>query len=148
MATVRRLMNAKKDETNYYVNCTDTIFQALQVMAQANIGAVLVKDGEHFVGIFTERDYARKGEAQGRTAKETLVKELMTEKMITVVPETTVEQCMAIMLKYRIRHLPVVEHEKLVGLVSMRDVVESVVSNKETLIKDLESYIMGTGFTG
>ncbi len=148
MATVRRLMESKHNEINYYVNVTDTIFQALEVMAQANIGAVLVKDGEHFVGIFTERDYARKGEVQGRCAKDTLVKELMTEKLVTVHLDTSVDQCMAMMLKYRIRHLPVVENDKLVGLISIRDVVEVVVSNKESLIKDLENYIMGNGFIG
>jgi CBS domain-containing protein len=148
MATVRRLMEAKSDEHNYYVNGTDTVYQALELMSKANIGAVLVKDGERFVGIFTERDYARKGELLGRSAKETFVKDLMTEKMVTIHLDTSVDQCMAMMLKYRIRHLPVVENEHLVGLVSMRDVVEAVVSNKETLIKDLENYIMGNGFIG
>jgi CBS domain-containing protein len=147
MATVRKLMQAKQlEDDTYAVAATDSVLHALKAMAQANISAVLVRDGEHFVGIFTERDYARKGEIVGRNAKETRVKEVMTEKMVTVGPGDSVDTCMGLMLKYRVRHLPVVENDQIIGLVSMRDVVEEALVNKETIIAGLESYLLGTSF--
>ncbi len=146
MPTVRNLMEHKHSETNYSVNENDTVFDALELMAKANIGAVLVSGHEHIVGIFTERDYARKGELQGRDAKKTTVKEVMTSQMVTIHSDQSLDQAMALMLKYNIRHLPVVDNDKLVGLVSIRDVVEEVLSNKESNIKQLENYIMGSGF--
>jgi len=146
MATVKTLMNTKKDETNYTVDCNDKVSKALEVMANANIGAVLVTEGGKITGIFTERDYIRKGELLGRSAKTTLVKELMTEKMITVTTDTSMDQCMALMKDYNIRHLPVVENDKLIGLVSMRDVVAVIMADRESTIKGLENYILGSGF--
>lgn len=97
-------------------------------------------------GIFTERDYLHKGELEGRAAKNTSIKDVMVTQMISVTNDTTVEQCMALMKQYRIRHLPVVEKEHLVGLVSMRDVMMAVLDNKESEIRGLENYIMGSGF--
>lgn len=146
MATVRTLMNTKKDETNYTVDGNDNVLKALEVMANANIGAVLVTEGGKITGIFTERDYIRKGELLGRSAKTTLVKELMTEKMVTVTTDTSMDQCMALMKEYRIRHLPVVENDKLIGVVSMRDVVAVIMADRESTIKGLENYILGSGF--
>ncbi|GAB4504880.1 MAG: CBS domain-containing protein [Anaerolineales bacterium] len=146
MATVRTLMNIKKDDTNYTVDCNDKVIKALEVMASANIGAVLVAEGGKITGIFTERDYTRKGELMGRSAKTTAVKELMTEQMITVTTDTSLDQCMALMKQYNIRHLPVVENDKLVGLVSMRDVVAVLIADRESTIKGLENYILGSGF--
>ena len=146
MATVKKLLEIKKDETNYSVDCTDNVLKALEVMAEANISAVLVTEKEKIVGIFTERDYTRKGELTGHNAAKTPVQEMMTKEMITVTNETSVDQCMGLMMKHRIRHLPVVEDNQLIGLVSMRDVVSTVISDRESTIKGLENYILGSGF--
>lgn len=146
MATVKTLLSTKKDETNYSVDCTDNVLKALEVMAKANISAVLVTEGGNIVGIFTERDYTRKGELDGHSAVKTPVQQLMTKEMITISTETSVDQCMGLMMKHRIRHLPVVEDNQLVGMVSMRDVVETILSDRESTIKGLENYILGSGF--
>lgn len=146
MATVKTLMNTKKDATNYTVDCNDTVLKALEVMTNANIGAVLVTEGGKITGIFTERDYVRKGELLGRSAKTTKVKELMTEKMVTVTTDTSMDSCMALMKQYSIRHLPVVENDKLIGIVSMRDVVAVLMAERDSTIKGLENYILGSGF--
>lgn len=146
MTTVRKLLDAKKFSTNFSVASTDTVLQALKVMTDEHIGAVLVTEGGKIVGIYTERDYVYKGEIEGRLAKDTRIKDVMISKMITVTKETTVEQCMGLMRQYNIRHLPVVESDQLVGLISMRDVMFAAVENKENEIRGLESYIMGSGF--
>ncbi|HLA87171.1 MAG TPA: CBS domain-containing protein [Anaerolineales bacterium] len=146
MTTVRKLLEEKELEKNFSVASTDTVLQALKVMAEAHIGAILVTEGGKIVGIYTERDYLYKGEIEGRTAKDTRIKDVMVSKMITVTKDTTVEQCMGLMKQYNIRHLPVVEDEHLVGLVSMRDVMFAALKNKESEIRGLENYIMGSGF--
>jgi CBS domain-containing protein len=146
MTTVRNLLEAKPSETNYSVASTDTVLQAIKIMADARIGAVLVTEGGKIVGIYTERDYLRKGESEGRAAKDTKIRDVMVSKMVTVTKDTTVDQCMALMRQYNIRHLPVVENDQLVGLVSMRDVMSAVLDEKEFEIRGLENYIMGSGF--
>ena len=146
MTTVRKLLEEKELEKNFSVASTDTVLQALKVMAEAHIGAILVTEGGKIVGIYTEGDYLYKGEIEGRLAKDTLVKDVMVSKMMTVTKDTTVEQCMGLMKQYNIRHLPVVEDEHLVGLVSMRDVMFAALKNKESEIRGLENYIMGSGF--
>jgi CBS domain-containing protein len=148
MTTVRKLLEAKGKADNYSVSATDTVLQALRVMASENIGAVLVTDGKKIVGIFTERDYLQKGELEGRTANSTLVRDVMTSGMYTVTMDTSVDQCMALMEMHHIRHLPVVENEQLAGLVSIRDVMTAALENKESEIKGLENYITGSGFAG
>jgi CBS domain-containing protein len=146
MITVKMLMDAKKDAAMYEVSPTDTVYHALEVMAKANIGAVLVCDNNQIVGIFTERDYARKIILMGRTSLETHIEEIMTKDMVTVNPEASLEECMAMMTKYRIRHLPVMERGRLVGMISMRDVVDTLITSKDNLIADLENYITGKGY--
>ncbi len=146
MTTVRKLLETKGTETNYSVASTDTVLQAIKVMTEAHIGAVLVTEGGRIVGIYTERDYLYKGEIDGHSAKDTVIKDVMISKMVTVTKETTVEQCIGLMRQYNIRHLPVVENEHLVGLVSMRDVMFAAIENKESEIRGLENYIMGSGF--
>lgn len=146
MTTVRKLLESKETETNYSVASTDTVLQAIKVMTDAHIGAVLVTEGEKIVGIYTERDYLYKGELEGRSARDTKIKDVMISKMVTVTMETTTEQCIALMRQYNFRHLPVVENEHLVGLVSMRDVMFAVIANKESEIRGLENYIIGSGF--
>lgn len=146
MTTVRKLLEAKPDSENYSVESTATVLEALKVMADANIGAVLVTEGGRIVGIYTERDYLRKGELEGRSAKETLIKDVMVSKMLTVRRDTSVDQCIALMKQYHVRHLPVVENDQLIGLVSMRDVMLAAIENRESEIRGLENYIMGSGF--
>jgi CBS domain-containing protein len=143
MYTVRHLMQAKSDQQAYAVPATETVYYALEVMADKNIGAVLVREKDEIVGIFTERDYVRKVVLQGRSSRDTPIKELMTTEMITVGPSFSLEACMELMQEHYIRHLPVMEEGRLVGMVSMRDVVSAILAHKENRIEFLESYIMG-----
>lgn len=148
MTTVRRLLETKEGASNFAVSTTDMVLEALKVMNDARVGAVLVTENHKIVGIFTERDYLQKGEMAGRVAKSTMVKDVMTHEMYTVNMETSVEQCMALMDEHHFRHLPVVENDHLVGIVSIRDVLNALLKNKEIEIKGLENYIMGSGFAG
>ena len=118
-----------------------TVLQALQVMAEHNVGAVLVMDGESLRGIFSERDYARRVVLLGKTSATTLVGEIMTNKVCYVGPEHTVDQCMALMTDKNIRHLPVLEHGAVLGMVSMRDVVRATLDAQAQTIEQLVSYI-------
>jgi CBS domain-containing protein len=147
MITVRKLLEEKTQEENVYsVAANDTVLQALKVMADADTGAVLVSEGDQYVGIFTERDYARDGEMKGQCAKDTLIKDVMSQLLYSVKPETTVHECMELMTKYRIRHLPVVANARVIGLVSIGDVVRAVNDEDESTINDLQNYIQGTGY--
>ncbi|MFP4491527.1 MAG: CBS domain-containing protein [Spirochaetaceae bacterium] len=146
MATVKEVMEEKGNGTNYTIQAEETVLKALQIMADANIGAVIATEGGKVVGIFTERDYARKGELKGKSADKTLLKEVMTEKMMTVTPGTSVEQCMKLMNQYHIRHLPVLEDKKMIGIVSIRDLVDILLGEREEEIKGLESFILSTDF--
>ncbi|NUQ62130.1 MAG: CBS domain-containing protein [Pirellulales bacterium] len=146
MTTVRDLLEAKEIVKSFSVASTDTVLKAIKMMADSHIGALLVTEGGKVVGIYTERDYLCKGENEGRTAKDTKIKDVMVSKMITVTSETTVEQCMGLMKQYGVRHLPVVENDRLVGLVSMRDVVFAAIENKEGEIRGLENYILSSEF--
>ncbi|MEI6874637.1 MAG: CBS domain-containing protein [Spirochaetota bacterium] len=147
MPTVRSLLDIKEHETTFAVGVNDPVLDALKSMSAKNIGAILVKDADKFVGIFTERDYARKGEVAGNSAATTKMKDVMTKSLVTVSPEASVEECMGLMLKYRIRHLPVAEGAKIIGLVSMRDIVEEVLGDKENVIAGLQNIMMGSSFT-
>ena len=142
MTTVSDLLKVKGNKT-YSVSANETVFQAIEVMAEANIGAVLVTEEDRIVGICTERDYTRKIILKGLASKQTQVREIMTKDVITIHPENTVEQCMALMTKFHIRHLPVVDNGHLVGMISIGDVVQSVIADKENLISDLQEYIEG-----
>lgn len=146
MSTVRHLLAVKEHVKNFSVESSQTVLDALEVMAGANIGAVLVTEGGKIVGIYTERDYLLKGEAAGRIAGKTPISGVMTLQLVTVKRETSVEQCMSLMNQYKLRHLPVVENDKLIGIVSMRDVLVASLEGKESEIRGLENYIMGSGF--
>jgi len=146
MATVKQLIDKKGDGTNYTVACSDQVINALKIMAEANVGAIMVTEDDKVVGIFTERDYARKGELQGLSAKSTPVQNLMTEQMMTVTPETSIDQCMELMKQYRIRHLPVVEKNTMIGMVSMRDVVDTLLADRESEIIGMQNFFLGTDF--
>jgi CBS domain-containing protein len=147
MATVQHLVDSKTDSTHYAVRADETVLKALKLMANANIGSVLVLEGGKIVGIFTERDYATKGELEGRTATETQVREVMTQEMYTVTSNSSIDECMALMMKYHIRHLPVVENGNLVGILSMRDVIAAAFEERDVKIKGLEDFIRASGFS-
>ncbi len=119
------------------------VYQALELMAEKNCGAVLVLEQDKLVGILSERDYARKVILKGKTSKNTPVKEIMSSHMVYVHPNQTVDECMALMTDKRIRHLPVLEDRKLVGMISIGDIVKAVISEQEFIIHQLENYITG-----
>lgn len=146
MTTVRKLIDEKAEAKIYTVPSDSTVFHALQVMCEGNTGAVLVTEEEKVVGIFTERDYAREGEVKGRTAKETSVADVMTKQMVLIKPETTLEECAELMGKYHVRHLPVLEKDRVVGIVSIRRLAEGLLADQKGAIVKLESYILGTGY--
>jgi CBS domain-containing protein len=125
----------------YSVEPGDTVFTALRLMADKNIGAVLVRSDQKIEGIFSERDYARKVILLGKTSRETPVSEIMTTHVISVEPDWTAEQCMALMTDKRIRHLPVMEQGRVVGVVSIGDVVRAVVNEQQFTIDVLQRYI-------
>lgn len=140
MVTVRRLLDLKKK--GFWTVAPDvTAYEALQIMADNDVGALLVVSERNLLGIFTERDYSRKVILKGRSSKETPVSELMTKAVLCVTPEDTTDHCMSIMNEKHVRHLPVLENGKLTGIVSIRDVVNMIISEREMTIKDLEQYI-------
>ena len=142
MYTVRHLLHAKSNQV-WSISPQATIFEALELMATKNIGAVLVIEAEKIVGIFTERDYARKVILKGKTSKTATVGELMTAEVLYVNPDDTIESCMALMTDKRARHLPVMESGKLLGVVSIGDVVKAIISDHDFKIRELEHYITG-----
>lgn len=145
MITVKDLMKIGIGST-VVISPTDTVYRALQLMAENNVGSVVVCNDGQMVGIFTERDYCRKVILMGRSSLNTPLHEIMTKDMITVRPNQTLEECLKLMSKYHIRHLPVEDGGKLVGVVSMRDVMEMIISMKEDRIERLENYILGTDY--
>jgi CBS domain-containing protein len=138
-ATVRQLLRGKP--AIYSVRPDDTVLDALRLMADKNIGAVLVLSGQQVDGILSERDYARKIILLGKKSEDTLVSEIMTTPVICVEPEWTAEQCMALMTDKRIRHLPVVSGEQLTGVISIGDIVRAIVDEQQFTIRSLERYI-------
>ncbi len=145
MITVRRLLQAKPAYV-WSINEHATAYEALQLMADKDIGALLVTGDGRLVGIFSERDYARKVILKGKSSKETTVGELMTRELHCVHPGMTMEDCMALMTAMHIRHLPVIENDRLVGIITIGDVVSSMISDKDITIRDLENYITGGNY--
>ncbi len=142
MSSVQQMLQAKKGKI-HTIAPTATVFEALQLMADKDIGALIVVDKEKVVGIFSERDYARKVALKGRESKKTTVRELMTRSVYYVTPTHSVEQCMGLMTDKHVRHLPVLENGKLVGVVSIGDVVKTMITDQKLLIEQLENYITG-----
>jgi CBS domain-containing protein len=138
--TLNQLLNAKGGEI-YSIAPDAKVIEALQLMAQRDVGALIVMEGGKLVGILSERDYARKVILHGKSSQDVPVREIMTPEVITVEPSHTVEQCMALVTKRRIRHLPVCENGKLIGVVSIGDLVKEMIAEQEQTIKQLESYI-------
>jgi CBS domain-containing protein len=132
-----------KGSAIYTVHGNNTVFEALQIMNDKNIGGLLVVDESKLTGIFTERDYARKIVLKGKTSKDTPVSELMTPNPYFVTPEQTIEDCMEVMSTKHIRHLPVMEGETIVGVISISDVVRTIIDNQKFTIDQLAKYITG-----
>lgn len=141
MKTLRQLL-ADKQQTLAVVSPKDSVFHALQLMADHNVGAVLVLDGEQLVGLLSERDYARKIVLQGKTSKEATVQDIMSDKVLYVGLEHSIDQCMAIMSEKHFRHLPVLDAaQQVVGIISIGDLVKETISEQQFIINQLESYI-------
>lgn len=142
MRTVNHCLQTKGRQV-WTVSPEATVFEALQMMSEKDIGALLVMDGDNLEGIFSERDYARKVILVGKTSAETLVREVMTSKVIYIRPEQTIEESMAVMTEKHVRHLPVLQAGKVVGVISIGDVVKTIISDQEFVIEQLENYITG-----
>lgn len=142
MKTVRDILSAKKKDV-WSVSPSDTVFDALKIMGEREIGALMVMEGGEVVGIISERDYARKIVLKEKTSRTTLVSEIMTVHMFSVKPENTIEDCMVLMTGKHIRHVPVFDNNKFIGLISIGDVVKEIISEQGRLIEQLSDYIAG-----
>jgi CBS domain-containing protein len=140
MGKVRNILQSK-GEAVFTVEPTITVYHGLELMVEQNVGGLLICDQGKFVGIFTERDYARKLVLKGKNSKETLIRELMTEHPVTVCPDDTIEECMKVMTNRQIRHLPVMDGDKLVGVVSIGDLIRFMLEEQRFIIENLEQYI-------
>jgi CBS domain-containing protein len=132
-----------KGRAVWSVPTTATVLEALRVMAEHDIGAVLVLDGDRLVGILSERDYARKVVLAGRSSKDSQVKDIMTAHVVCVAPNRSIDDCMALMTEKRLRHLPVIENKRVVGIVSIGDLVKATIDEQQLTIVQLQSYISG-----
>lgn len=141
MSTVAQILLSKPSHAIHSVAPTSTVREAIELMARQRIGALLIVEGERILGIFTERDYAHKIEVRGLTSTGTVIRDVMTADVMFVTPATTTQECMALMTDKRLRHLPVMNQGKLVGLISIGDLVKEIISEQEFVIAQLESYI-------
>jgi len=130
-----------KGSTVWSVSPETTVFDAIKLMAEKNIGALPVMSRDSLVGIFTERDYTRKIALAGKTSRQTLVEEILSDKVITVAPDDSIEECMRLMTDHRIRHLPVLQNDEMVGIVSIGDLVNWTISAQDATITQMEQYI-------
>jgi len=142
MGNVRDILKAK-NHPSITITSHITVYEALKLMVDNNIGALLVVEEDRLVGIFTERDYARKVILLGKTSKDTLISEIMSTNLITVTPDNSMEDCMQLMTNKFIRHLPVLENNELTGIVSIGDVVKYIINEQKFIIEHLEHYIKG-----
>ena len=142
MKTVNEVLKNKGREI-WTISPLATVFQALELMAQKDVGALPVVQNGKLVGIFSERDYARKVILKGKASKDTAVSELMTQTVFYVSPENTLDECMALMTSKQIRHLPVLNHDRLTGVITLGDVVKRIISEQEFTIQELEKYVKG-----
>jgi CBS domain-containing protein len=145
-STVREILNVKGRDV-WSIEPEETVFDALQVMAEKNVGALLVLDEGKLVGIFSERDYSRKVNLLGKSSKKTKVADVMTEEVCFVTPDMNIEECMALFTNKRIRHLPVMEADQLIGVISIGDVVNKIICEQKFTIGELENYISGYAYT-
>lgn len=141
--TVNQILSTKGDYV-YSIVSTISVYDAIKVMGEKNVGAILIIEDDQLKGILSERDYARKIVLQGKSSKNTLVNEIMVSKVVTVQPTDDLDYCMELMISRRIRHLPVIENDRVIGLVSIGDVVKSIIEKQKETIQLLDSYINGT----
>ena len=143
MKSAAQILKSKPEQTVHAVTPSTSVFDAVKLMAEKNIGALLVMEDVKIVGIITERDYARKIVLVDRSSKETPVRDIMTSQVMFVHPNQTNEECMALMTDNRVRHLLVMDSDKLLGLISIGDLVKDIISEQEFIIQQLEHYITG-----
>ena len=141
MHTLQQVLKQKENDDIWSVTPTNTVFEAIQVMADKRAGALLVMDGTKLEGVISERDYAREVIIKGRSSKKTLVSEIMSSNVITVAPTDSVQNALKVMTEHHIRHLPIVDNTTVVGVVSIGDLVKDVISMQQSTIEQLESYI-------
>ncbi len=146
MITVKQVLQDKTHGEIWSIAPESTVYDALKLMSEKGVGALPVVEGEKLAGIMSERDYARKVILQGKSSLKTPVKEIMTEKVITVHPDQTMQECIELMTNKRVRHLPVLSGDKLIGLISIGDVLKEIISEQELIIQDLQNYIEGRGY--
>lgn len=142
MTTIAQLLKTKGNEV-WSVKPTDLVLDAVKMMAAKGVGALLVMDGDKLVGIFSERDYARKIVLEGRSSGDTSVADIMTENVIHATPDQSIEECMSMMTERFCRHLPVVDQDRVIGIISIGDLVKVIIVEQRELIKQLEHYISG-----
>ena len=142
MKTVKHILDKKGPEV-WSIGADAPVFEAIRLMAEKEVGALMVKDGERIVGIVSERDYARKVILKGRSSKETRTEEIMTTRVVYVNPERTIEECVALMTNKGIRHLPVLDEGELMGMLSSRDLLGAIIAEQQYEIEQLERYITG-----
>ena len=142
MKLVQQLLDAKEHGI-ISVSAESSVLDAIKLMADKAVGSLLVMEDDKLIGIVTERDYARKVILEGKSSKQSSVSEIMTKRVLCVSPERTIDECMALMTDKRSRHLPVVDHKKVVGVLSIGDLVKAVISEQQVLIDQLQHYISG-----
>lgn len=140
MTNIKQLLDTKGREV-LAIGPDDTVFDAIKKMADRNVGSLVVLDGKHLIGIITERHYARNVFLKGRSSPKTIVKEIMSTRVVCVRPEQSVEECMAVMTEKAVRHLPVLENKQVIGVISIGDLVKSVIDDQKFTIEQLEHYI-------
>jgi CBS domain-containing protein len=142
MQTVKELLDAKGHQV-WSIAPDASVFEAIQLMAEKEVGALLVMETDKLVGIISERDYARKVILKGRSSQETPIQEIMTTRVMYAHPDQQIEECMALMTEKRIRHLPVLEGERVLGMISIGDLVKTIIAEQQFMIEQLEHYISG-----
>ncbi len=143
MSILAHILNSKPDHTVYTITPTATVFEAVKLMAEKNIGALVVVEGGKVVGMITERDYARTIVLMARSSKTTAVRDIMMTPVIYMLPDQTSEECMALMTERRLRHVPVIDKGKLIGVISIGDLIKDVIAEQKFTIQQLQHYITG-----
>jgi CBS domain-containing protein len=144
MTSVAQVLKSKPNQEVFTIGAADSVYDAIKLMADKQIGALIVMDGDSIAGIVTERDYARKIVLMDRSSKTTPVRDIMSKAVRFVRPEQTTDDCMALMTERRMRHLPVLDQEKLIGMVSIGDLVKNIIAEQQFTIQQLEHYIHGS----
>jgi CBS domain-containing protein len=142
MNTIRQILADKGSEI-WSIAPTQTVFEAIQLMAIRRVGALLVMDGQHLAGIISERDYAREVILKGRSSKDTPIKDIMTTDVVTITPEIRIEESLTLMTEHRVRHLPVLVEGEVAGMISIGDLVKEIIKEQRSTIEQLENYIKG-----